>query len=246
MTAPGFSFGGIHSSEYRSFTTDIPAFVLPTPRDHYEYIPGSDSTILFSQGLEDQALDFELVVQHTFNQRIDQLRRVAAWLHSKEKQQLIFDEQSDVFYLAKWSDSIIGTKKRTHTVLQLSFIAEPYAFAIQRDLATFSINAPGELENTGTYEALPIIKIQATTLLSQIKVRVNGAELRYKGTLQQGETLVIDRESLDIYRLISNTKIDQSMEVEGFLPILQTGTNLVEFNATGTGNVTTEWRRRYV
>lgn len=238
----GIEFNGIHSSAFNAFANNIQKPILSNPRDTYEYIPGSDSTLLFNEGLEDKQISMELVIEHEVNEKQEKLRQIAKWLYTTEKKQLIIDDDKANFYLAKVSSSVEVDSKLRFTTLNVSFIAEPILQSVEEKTATLT-NGINTVNYTGTYHALPVFYIQAETSVTDLKIESDHFEFTFNDTIESGQTLVIDSSEIDIY--IQNGP-NKSLEADGTLPYFVVGNNEINIIYNGTANITAKWRKRYL
>lgn len=242
----GFTFDGTHSSAFRAFAANVKKPLLAQQRDYYEYIPGRDNTLVFTQGFEDKKITLQLVVRDDRQDKIDALRRVASWLYRKDKKRLIFDDAPDVFYLAKISDVVEVDSKMHHSVLSITFTAEPLLQAVELESVTTNNNEPIVVNNKGMYDALPVFRVTVISKMTELKLTQSGNVLTFKGDVAAGATLVIDTENVEVYTQAGGVKTDKSAHTEGVFPTLFAGTNQIDVAMQGAGTIRTEWRRRYL
>lgn len=238
----GITFNGKHSSEFNAFANDIQKPILSNPRDTYEYIPGSDSTVLFNEGLEDKQITLELVVEHEPHEKQQKLREITSWLYTTEKKQLIIDDDKENFYMAKVSSSVEVKSSLRFTTLNVSFIAEPILQSVEEQTIALA-NGTNTINNSGTYHALPVFYIHAESTISDLKIESDHFEFTFNDTIQSGRTLVIDSNDIDIYIQDGPNK---SLEADGTLPYFSVGENEITISYNGNANITVKWRKRYL
>lgn len=240
----GLSLDGVHSSQVEAVVTDVKKPLLAQPRDQYEYIPGRESTMVFNDGYEDKNISVELVVKDDK----EKLRNVAKWLHKKEKSKLIFDDEPDVFFMAKVSGIVDQDDQDDmgYVTLQVTFTSEPFLQSVDLGSVTTANNEPIVINNSGTYEALPIFRVSVTSKLTALKLTLNNEVLTFNSDIEAGSVFVIDTENIDIYEQNGDVKTDKAVFAEGIFPTFEVGENTILVEMTGEGTISTEWRRRYL
>jgi predicted phage tail component-like protein len=103
----GFSFNGVHTSSLGVGMRSINRQILPSTQDKYLEIPGRDGSYLFPGANNDRAIEVELnITTNNLTQRQQVARQVAAWLRTKTRAELIFDDEPDVKYMAKLANQL--------------------------------------------------------------------------------------------------------------------------------------------
>lgn len=97
-----------------------------------------------------------------------------------------------------------------------------------------SLTGSGTATNAGNYETYPTIEIAGP--ITNPSVTVNGINLAYTGTVDAGDTLVIDCEDQTVY--IGSTNVIENFA--GDFPSFQVGNNIV------VGTAVFKWRDKYV
>lgn len=220
--------------------------LLAAPRDQYIKIPGLDKTIIYNDGYDDKQISFALIVEHTISTRKERLREVSKWLYSVNKEKMIFDDESDVYYLAKINDMVEVKRNWNHSILNLKFIAEAYLFSNEIESVETENNESIFINNAGTYTALPIFYIDVSSELTRLTFTLNTQILTFEGTVSNGSKLVIDCENIEVYTLNNAVKTDASLNLDGEFLQIPIGDNEITVEIEGVATIKTEWRRRYV
>ena len=96
----GFTLKGQHCSELgiAMETKTLPA--LPLSDDSYIQAPGRDGSYLFARELADSTITISCGLLASDTTELMTIKRqLAAWVYSKQKIQLVFDDEPDKFYL---------------------------------------------------------------------------------------------------------------------------------------------------
>lgn len=109
----GFTLNGQHCSVLGVIMESKTLPILTKPKDVYIDIPGRDGSYLFSGALSDAVIPIVCGIK-TANAiaLMAAKRQIAAWVFSKQKVLLVFDDEPDKFYLVKY-DGEIGLEKLT-------------------------------------------------------------------------------------------------------------------------------------
>jgi phage-related protein len=97
-----------------------------------------------------------------------------------------------------------------------------------------SLTGSGTATNAGNVETFPTIEIAGP--VTNPSVTVNGINLAYTGTVDAGDTLVIDCEDQTVY--IGTTNVIENFT--GDFPSFQVGANIV------VGTAVFKWRDKYL
>jgi predicted phage tail component-like protein len=167
---PGFTFNNIHSSSivgliFRSKNRQI----LPSTQDVYLEIPQRDGSYLFAGAENDRIIEVEITITaNTIQERQQRARQLAAWLRTKERKKLIFDDEPDKYYLAKVSSQVdFETVVKLGKALIL-FRCLPYAYSEVNTLETTVTNSNPIFVfnngNTETPQEITVTNLGANTL----------------------------------------------------------------------------------
>jgi len=258
--AYGFSYNGKHSDTFGIIMHSKNRVMFPARNDKYEEIPGRDGSILFPGAFADRFIELECgLAKKSLSELRKTLRQIAAWLSTSGKAQLIFDDEPDLYYLGRIANQIDLEQTMALGRFTFQFRCAPLAFSvggyeIEEWLTTVHTM---QVNNEGTYDALPVITITAFETGQYRAVEVTGAydpdadelvesdviitnptitvsvseqtqTLRWVGTLAPGENLVVNCETMQAVKGEENAI---GGITEGF-PVLRPGANEVELVTT--------------
>ncbi|ABO51107.1 phage putative tail component [Desulforamulus reducens MI-1] len=168
----GFSFKGRHCSEYGVIMRSKNRPILSGVNDSYLQIPGRHGTYLFGGELADRTIDLECaILAGSLPDLRSKFREISSWLYSPKRENLVFDDELDKYYLAKLDGQIDVEQARATGKFDLKFRCEPLAYG--GDIENLFINDQVTVFNQGTYEALPLF--QSTFIQPATEWRVNKA-----------------------------------------------------------------------
>jgi len=217
--------------------------VLPESADEYIDIPGRDGSILFPGALKDRIEEIEFTMPSNTLPELRKLsRRVAAWLYSPMWEALIFDDEPDLYYMAKVANQLDLEQTVAVGRFSVQFRYNPVALSITGDAWQQAVSAGTTyiITNNGTYKALPVITITASSQITGFSLTVEDKTLAYAGTLEAGQNLVIDCQKYQATKAGASAMKD----ISGNFPVLYTGDNDVSINKNCTLNIT--WRKRWL
>lgn len=202
----GFTLNGVHSSTYKTIILSKNRTVLPKVNDAYLQIPGRDGSYLFNRELEDRYIEIGCgVVRSLAVDLRSAIRSIAAWLYSPQKVKLIFDDEPDKYYMAKYYGAIGLDQRQTFSSGEfiVIFRCEPYAYSIQSTQTQSSDSvflfpafpAPAGLgvSNPGTASVYPKFTVTFTAPATEYKLLLVGANyVRVVRNFIVGDVLVID------------------------------------------------------
>lgn len=167
--------------------------ILTKSKDVYIDIPGRDGSYLFNGALSDAVIPIACGIK-TANAiaLMAAKRQIAAWVFSKQKVQLIFDDEPDKFYLVKY-DGEIGLEKLTAQGMgkfTLVFRSEPFAYDDQV-IANFVADS-ATITNAGMAEAEPYFQTTFTAVAAEWKITLGTDYCRVVHPFQIGDVLVLD------------------------------------------------------
>jgi predicted phage tail component-like protein len=140
-----FKFGSKWASEIGLVVKSKNRMALPVIRQRYEYIIGRDGNYDFSDGtLEDRIIDIEccFITSNVGDLRY-KMRQVASWLYGNgKKQQLIFSDEIDLFYLGRLQNQIDLEQVVTFGEFTLQFRCEPFAYGVELAKDAYDENSP--------------------------------------------------------------------------------------------------------
>ncbi len=173
----GLIFNGRHSSEFGLRMRSKDRSVLPSVREDYEYLPRRHGSIHFFQGLDDRMIEVEFFfIEKSLEAVRSKARKIAAWLFTKKRERLIFDDEPDKYYMAKVANQISLDQVMYAGVFTVIFRCEPFAYVDR----TLVVTSPYTLHVEGAYET--------DVLISGVKERYSvdiGGE--YQANVGNGE-----------------------------------------------------------
>ncbi|ERI10886.1 distal tail protein Dit [Aneurinibacillus aneurinilyticus] len=139
--------------------------LLANIRQQYEDIAGRHGSYSFTDGtLEDITIDVECwFVADSREDLRYKARQIAAWLYSKEKQRLMFDDEPGVFYMARVSNQIDMETLIRHGRFTLQFRCDPFAYFVEEKITRHAIIASPQtftVSNDATAPTQPILIIR--------------------------------------------------------------------------------------
>ncbi|MDD3269645.1 MAG: phage tail family protein [Syntrophomonadaceae bacterium] len=254
----GVKFKNIHSSFFGLVMLSKNRVLLPEISDEYVDIPGRDGSIYFPGSLKDRPLEIEFSIStKTLSELRLLCRQVAAWLYSKIPEILVFDDEPDVYYMAKVQNQLDLEQVMAMGRFVVQFRCEPLAYSISElQITSFFF---GALNNAGTYEALPVITISAemdrdteTTgawradeaTINNPTLTIEDKILDYTGTLTEGQSLIIDCAKYQV----TKAGVNDMANVSGEFPVLYAGDNDVQLVDTNNSrrHLTITYRERWL
>jgi predicted phage tail component-like protein len=224
--------------------------VLPAIRQQYETIPGKHGSYNFSDGtLEDRIIEIECTfAESSIGDLRYKARQLASWLYTKETAPLIFDDEPDLFYMARIANQIDIEQTASLGVFTLQFRCEPFAYFIEDAASSSDLDSPTimyrnlrlddkfaysvtnpitvEVNNFGTFETPPVIQVDGS--FTTLSITVGGTTFNYTEALSN-DTLIIDNERLKV--MVGST--NKLNKVTGNFITLPVGINQVTIGGTG-------------
>ncbi|NMF00230.1 distal tail protein Dit [Aneurinibacillus aneurinilyticus] len=139
--------------------------LLANIQHQYEDIPGRHGSYSFTDGtLEDITIKVECwFVADSREDLRYKARQIAAWLYSKEKQRLMFNDEPGVFYMARLSNQIDMETLIRHGRFTLQFRCDPFAYSIEEKITRHAIITSPQtftVSNDATAPTQPILIIR--------------------------------------------------------------------------------------
>ena len=128
----GFSYNGIHSRTYDIVAKTINRPLLPLLRRRELTVPGRHGVYDFNDNTFDKRIiEVELrYVGTSFNELRTRARSISSWLNGYDgNKNLIFDDETDKYYVAKIYSDIRLTNLFTLGETTIIFECEPFAYA---------------------------------------------------------------------------------------------------------------------
>lgn len=139
--------------------------VFPKTSDSYEDVPGRNGSYLFPGWVTDQIITVRaMLIDATRATVRTRLRTVAAKLRSEDYAQLSFDDEPNVYYMAKVSEQVpLTADGKEFGEFVIYFHCLPLAFEVTEQVTTLESQSGANtatVTNNGTYESIPVIEIE--------------------------------------------------------------------------------------
>lgn len=175
----GFSYNAIHSRTYNITAKSVNRPLLPVLRKRELTIPGRHGVYDFTDNTFDKRI-IEVEMKYigtSFAELRTRARSIAAWLSGfNNSKNLIFDDETDKYYLAKIY-SEIGLQNLFKTgEASIIFECAPFAYSITERTETANITTSGQIvtiSSSGTFDTPPVITIanNGTSAISTFTIR---------------------------------------------------------------------------
>lgn len=244
----GFTFGGRHCSQFNICMKSKNRTMFPEPKLSYQEALNMDGSYDFSAVNPNNRICYKnreitvdcYIVSTDLAMLRSGVRSVALWLGVGEKK-LIFDDEPNVYYLAKVSNRIDFNQAFKRGYFTIVFDCRPFAYANTlnnivyddvTELTVLSFTNPG-------FEAFPEIIIQGT--FSNIEFLKGTKTLRYSGS---GEgTLTLNSEKMTA--TLGNNNVLHLISGDFFT--ITNGLNGIVVDADSIdANITIRYRRCYL
>ena len=248
------SFGGTDLSAYglRVLNTSLHE-LMPAPRMRQAKVSGMSGAWDFDSEYEPRRFTVDVMVQGSsltdLQSKMDSITAILDVLLGE--QALIFDIQTDRYWNAKLTAAPSFAYEGFSAQCQLAFIAsKPFAYSTTETESEHTIDATPKTiyeDAGGTADAEPTWTLVADTTLTDVDIIISngttGDELTWSGSLDEGETLIVDAATWHVTKegSASMTGLDS-----GSFPRLKGGVrNTIE--VTGfSGTLTIAYRARYL
>lgn len=192
----GFTFAGIHSSEFGIKVLNIQRSLSPGISSNTVKIPGRAGVYDMGVEVDELPIPIEVLFQEaSLRDMREKVRRVAAWLRNQDQLgELIFDDEPDKYYQVRLIDKTELEEIARSGRGTITFTApDPLAYAVEDDVFTTN-KSQLTFQRKGTALSRPIVEITGVSsgVQSGFQLQLNDQVLTYTGTLNTGETLVID------------------------------------------------------
>ncbi|GAA0360928.1 distal tail protein Dit [Bacillus horti] len=254
MPTVGFSYQGIHSRDMGLSVIQISRPVLPPIQAKTMVIPERHGSLYFGYQYDPLELHVELALV------ADQLltfqtarRKVGAWLSPEEGlRELIFDDEADKKYYAVLKDTTELEQLLTVGRGELVFLVpDPFAYAVEDDIFTFSEQGLYDFERRGTETSFPLIEVEGQcTAADKLSVTLNDRTIAFSGQLLEGDTLMLDSALMTAKIRHADGRVASAINLISSLnfPKAISGANTLELHTTGEASfqeVTVTCRSRW-
>lgn len=252
---PGFSIGGVHSSEFGIYLAKKYIDLLPETRDYELTIFGKDGVKDYDTQLDKRKIPLVLKMQGESRQDLnDNLDRFAALLDPRKGyQQLILDDDQTRYRYVKYSSGISNSTV-DYIIDQGNFTlglkaTDPFKYSLASKTISWSTASGGSLQviNGGLEETPPIIEIRTrngVTLPSGVTLTINGVAIKYLGEITVNDVITMDIKAMDVFKngALANRYWD------GDFPELQAGANTITESDVGNigADITITYTERWM
>ena len=242
----GFTLNSQHSSILGVIMATKGVPVLTGSNDVYLQVPGRDGSYLIPRELADGAIVIECGIKTANAIALMTVKRqIAAWVFSRGKVQLIFDDEPDKFYLVKYVGEI-GLSKMTAPGMgqfKLVFRCEPYAYSLTPKTQNFIADAI-TITNAGTAPFYPKFTVIFTSPATEYKLLLGSNYVHLIRNFTIGDTLVIDHTLCKI--TVNNLNAISSLDLGSRFFPLPVGGSQVTPSPLGVAQVTVNYKERWL
>lgn len=188
----GFTLNGIHCSSFGVAMVSKDRTVLPQSNDIYTEIPGRNGSYLFDRELADRnlSLDCGLLTNNATELRTT-IRQISAWLYTKQRVKLVFDDEQDKYYLAKCVGAIGLDQVQTVRMGKFTLVFRCDPMAYSNNDKTLVLDDFLVL-NDGTAPAYPIFTVMFLNPATEFKLALGSDFVRVVKTFAVNDVLEID------------------------------------------------------
>lgn len=205
-------------------------------------IEGKDAEVFHRRTSSSYNIDVEFYLfSSTGLQLLSDIRELGGMLDTLEPAKLIFNDESDKYYMAIVEDTEIDRKGR-YAIITISFkILDPYVYAITDDTFTYPTTGTKAITRKGNAPSYPLITIKGnSTTAGSFTIGANGSSMIYTGALYTGHKLVIDSTLMTAYTedlAKKKTSVLNKLDVLDF-PVLTKGDNNFTISVAGGATLT--------
>lgn len=240
-----FKFNGVESESFSLVCKTVKRPLLPASKTNIMQPLGA------SGGYDNlnNNYDVRTITMHiayigtSFAELRSRARSISAWLSTRSFEELIINDETDKYYLAKVVDEIDLDSFYESGGADITFVCQPFAYSVTENAETYDSGDLPNLvfNNVGTRDinnmAPPGSKFLITIVGSWtvLSLELNGFVLTHTAAVVK-KTLVIDNVEMTAYLDAINAFDDLSGNIDDFLNIIPGENTLV---VTGTGlNIT--------
>jgi predicted phage tail component-like protein len=259
----GMTFNGVHSSIFKVHFESQPAIPLTGEiKDYYEDIAGKNGSFLFPQPFGDKIIKVScLLLSDSKEERVMLAKKVARWLVTTHRTQIVFDEDPSIYHVGKIEKQIDFESLISFGKFEVIFRCEPFSYGTnQNELNWFARNNTAmQIVTEGTAEIKPKVIIFAKYgFLNGITLEVNGYTFIYNGEISANGKIYIDSK---YFTVSTNPNLDSNLtgiglqgqnsmlnQTDGSFPIMQGGENSFLFNSLNgnSADITIQWEDTFL
>lgn len=240
-----YTFNGASLSTFGAYLQSKNRQVSPARKVTYIEIPGRDGSYVSDNGAGDRVI----VVRHhiarnTLVELRAAMRAVSAWLFTKDRAALIFDDEPDKYYRAK-VDGAIDLEQIVYSgEFDVTFRCDPFAYAVTSKTSPFTDDA-AEITNAGTVNCFPVFTITFTDPATELKITKGAEYVRIVKNFAAEDVLVVDNEKGTVK--LNGGTIMASLDWQNSTFFgLEPGLNALTVTPTGKASVSSTIRERWL
>ena len=219
--------------------------LLPTMSDSYTEVPGKQGSHLYPREMQDRMIELDCAIKvGSLTEMRSQARKIAAWLYTKDRAILSFDDEPDRYYRGKIASQVDFEHMATMGQFSLTFRCEPLAYGGEQTVNF--VNDAVTVDNQGTFESQPVFAAAFTGAASEWKVTGPGDNyIRVVHAFQAGDALEVNAATGAI--LINGARALNKLDWQNsrFFP-LRVGESTLIVTPTGVCATRVSWIPRYL
>ena len=218
--------------------------LLPEPNDSYVQVPGRNGSVLFPRELADRRIELDCAfVGSSLADIRAKARDIAAWLHTDDRANLSFDDETGKTYKGKLSSAVDFDHIGRMGQFSLTFICEPLAYG-EQVTANF-VSDSVTVANAGTFPTPAIIEATFTGAASEFKVTLGTEYVRVVHDFEVNDTLKIDTGTGAVL-INGNRAMDKLDWQNSIFFSLTVGNNTLNITPTGKCTATVKHTPRWL
>jgi predicted phage tail component-like protein len=240
----GFALNATHCNVFGINMLSVDRTVLPAPNDVYLQVPNRDGSYLFNRGLLDRTIKVDCSIFATSMTQLRLLvRDISAWLFTQQRAQLIFDDEPDKYYMAKYEGAIGLNQITTDGEFSLIFRCEPHAYSLTPKTQNFVSDAIS-ITNAGTAPTFPKFTVTFTAPATEFKLWFGNYYVRVVRNFVIGDVLVIDNSISKI--TVNGLNAMASLDLNSRFFSVGSGSNTLNVTPTAVANTTITMKERWL
>jgi predicted phage tail component-like protein len=218
--------------------------LLPYPNDSYVQVPGRQGSVHFPRELADRRIELDCAfVGSSLADIRTKARDIAAWLHTTDRANLSFDDETGKTYRGKLASAVDFDHIGKMGQFNLSFVCEPFAYG--SEVTTNFANDSATVNNAGTCPTPAIIEATFTGAATEFKVTLGTEYIRVVHGFVLNDTLKIDTGTGAV--LINGTRAMDKLDWQNSIFFeLATGNNTLSITPSGRCTATVKHTPRWL
>lgn len=183
-------------------------------------------------------VEFMLLANSAYD-LMNKIRDIASKIDTSEPKKLIFNDEPDKYIMAIVNETSFDKASKNGECSVTFYCPDPFWYALTDDVVT-GISGKKQYTRKGTAESYPIIEIKGNCNGGKIKIETSNQTMYFNGTLNSGETLMIDSELLTAYVIDGNGNKKSAIPNLDKLdfPMCYAGDNMINIVGTNGATVT--------